>query len=115
MSQELLEKYIQTGNVSALNDLLHSNPELSIVKTSHYISPLMLSCYYKKPEISDIILKYVPDPDIYEFSAIGKFKSVANIVYNHPELIHTFSDDGKTPADMAAEKGFSDIARILGE
>jgi len=28
MSQELLEKYIQTGNDTALRDLLHSNPEL---------------------------------------------------------------------------------------
>ena len=87
MSHELLEKYIQTGNDTALSDLMHSNPELAIVKTSHHISPLMLSCYYKKPEI---LLEAGSD-------------------------LKARTDDGKTPADMATEQGFGDIARILAE
>jgi ankyrin repeat protein len=113
MSRELLEKYIESGNDSGLAALLLSNPELAMLKTSHQVSPLMLSCYYKKPSISNIILGYIPDPDIYESSALGKFDSVANIVYKHPELINTFSDDGFTPLGLACFFGHEEIARYL--
>jgi len=113
MSQELLEKYIQSGDAAALADLLHSNPELATIKTSQKVSPLMLSCYYRQGEISTIILQYVPDPDIYESSAVGKFDSLANIVYKHPDLINTFSDDGFTPLGLACFFGHEEIARYL--
>jgi ankyrin repeat protein len=113
MSQELLEKYIKTGNAIALTDLLNSNPDLALGKTSHEVSALLLSCYYKKPEISSLILNYVPDPDIYESSAVGKFDSVANIIYKHPELINTFSDDGFTPLGLACFFEHEEIVRYL--
>jgi ankyrin repeat protein len=113
MSRELLEKYIQTGDDPALVKLLNTNPELAVVKTSQNLSPLMLACYHKKPEICAVILKYIPDVDIYESSAIGKFNSLANIVYKNPELINTFSDDGFTPLGLACFFGHEDIARFL--
>lgn len=62
MSQDLLEEYIQTGNAHELNALLTTNPSLATQKTSQQISPLMLTCYFKKPELSDIIIKYAGNP-----------------------------------------------------
>jgi ankyrin repeat protein len=113
MSLELLEKYIKTGDAAALSDLLESNPGLVKVKTTQLISPLMLSCYYKNPELSDIILKYVPEPDIHEAAACGMFKSLAKIVYSDPELINTFSEDGFTPLGLASFFEHEDTARYL--
>jgi ankyrin repeat protein len=113
MSQELLEEYIQTGNTTAVSDLLGSNPRLATIKTSHNISPLMLSCYYNKPEISAIILEYAGEPDIYEASATGKFDSVANLIYKNKDQINTFSEDGFTPLGLACFFGHEEIARYL--
>ena len=109
----LVEEYIQTGNNSALAELLNMMPELALGKTSLNVSPLLLSCYYKKPEISDTILKFVKDPDIYESAAVGKFDCLASNVYLHPDLINTFSDDGFTPLGLACYFGHEEAARYL--
>ena len=113
MSLELLEEYIQTGNASGITELLKANASLAKLKTSHQISPLMLSCYYKKPDISKIILTYSGEPDIYEAAAVGKFDSIANIIYQHPEYVNTFSEDGFTPLGLACYFGNYEIARYL--
>ena len=42
----LVEEYIQTGNNTALKQLLDLKPGLAHVKTSLNVSPLLLSCYY---------------------------------------------------------------------
>lgn len=113
MSLDLLEEYIETGNASALNDLLGANPSLAFKQTSSKVSPLMLTCYYKKPELATIILKYVQDISIFEACAVGKFDSVAHLIYLNPTVVDEFSDDGFTPLGLAAYFGHEDITRYL--
>jgi len=72
MDQYLLEEYIQTGNAIELYALLNSNSKLATQKTSLQISPVMLCCYYKKPELANIILKHVPTISIFKAAALGK-------------------------------------------
>ena len=66
MSLEKLEQYITTADVAELNVLLTQNPELAIAETSHKVSPLMLSCYYKKPEVTALLLKFVSEINIFK-------------------------------------------------
>lgn len=113
MDQDLLEEYIVTGNAIELYALLNSNPKLAIQKTSQQISPLLLCCYYKKPELADIILKHVPEVSIFEAAALGKNDHITNIVAENPGLIHEFSDDGFTPLSLAAYFGNEDVVRNL--
>lgn len=113
MSQDLLEEYIQTGNAHELNALLTANPSLATQKTSQQISPLMLTCYYKKPELSDIIIKYVPELSIFEASALGKCPLIENALSRNSELLNEFSDDGFTPLSLAAYFGNEDVTRYL--
>ncbi|HQS51226.1 MAG: hypothetical protein B7X86_02335 [Sphingobacteriales bacterium 17-39-43] len=113
MDQDLLEEYIVTGNAIELYALLNSNPKLAIQKTSQQISPVLLCCYYKKPELADIILKHVPEISIFEAAALGKNDHITNIVAENPGLVHEFSDDGFTPLSLAAYFGNEDIVRIL--
>ncbi|WP_207422707.1 ankyrin repeat domain-containing protein [Desertivirga brevis] len=110
---ELIEEYIRAGNTDALNDLLRTYPHLATAKTSFNASPLMLSCYCKRPKISALLLTYIKDLTIYEASAVGKFDSVANIIYYRPDLINTFSDDGFTPLGLACYFGNEEVARYL--
>ncbi|WP_423148175.1 ankyrin repeat domain-containing protein [Rubrolithibacter danxiaensis] len=113
MSIWLLEEYIQTGNSEELANLLTANPELATTTTSLQVSPLMLSCYYKKPEISKILLRFTGEPDIFEAAAVGKFDTIASLAYNHPELINTFSVDGFTPLGLACFFEHEEVARYL--
>lgn len=112
-STALLEEYIQSGNGAALSELLRMRPQLAATNTSFNVSPLMLACYYKKPPIAAIILRYVKDLSIFEASAVGKFDSVANIIYHRPDLINSFSEDGFTPLGLASYFGKEDVARYL--
>lgn len=113
MSQYLLEEYIEKGNSKELIDLLASNPALAMQKTSHQVSPLMLCCYFKKPDLIRIVSEYVLDLSIFEASALGRSELVEKIVAADPELIHGFSDDGFTTLGLASYFGNEDVVRFL--
>jgi uncharacterized protein len=113
MDQDLLEELIVTGNAIELYALLNSNPKLAIQKTSQQISPLMLCCYYKKPELADIIIKHVPEINIFEASALGKNDFIINALSENPALVHEFSEDGFTPLSLASYFGNEDVVRSL--
>ena len=111
--QNPLEEYIQSGNTDELNMLLVRQPELVYQKTSHMISPLMLSCYYKNNEISGLLLKYIPEINLFEAAAIGKFDVVAHLLYKEPENINNYSEDGFTALGLAAYFGHEEVTRYL--
>jgi ankyrin repeat protein len=113
MSVELLEQYITEADLPGLNNLLTQNPALATQITSHKVSPLMLSCYYKKPEVTKLLLKFVEEIDLFEASAAGKFDVVAHIVFNHPDAVNLYADDGFTPLGLACYFGQSEVARYL--
>ena len=113
MSVEKLELYITTADLNSLEDLLTQNPALAKTRTSHQVSPLMLSCYYKKPEVTDILLKHLDEINLFEASAAGKFDVVAHLVYSHPDAINFYAEDGFTPLGLACYFGQYEIARYL--
>lgn len=113
MSLVLLEEYIQSGNTVALTELLRNNPKLAQQPTSHQVSPLMLSCYYKKPETTKILLDHLPDITIFEAASINKLDIVAKHLHENPELINDFSEDGFTALGLASYFGNEDVTRYL--
>jgi ankyrin repeat protein len=113
MSVEQLEQFITDGDLTGLNNLLTQNPNLATSTTSHKVSPLMLSCYYKKPEVTALLLKYVEDLNLFEASAAGKFDVVAHLVFNYPDALNDYADDGFTPLGLACYFGHFEVARYL--
>jgi ankyrin repeat protein len=113
MSVEQLEQFITSGDVNSLDALLQQNPALAKTRTSHHVSPLMLSCYYKKTDITAILLKYLDEVNLFEASAAGKFDVVAHLVYTHPEAINFYAEDGFTPLGLACYFGRYEIAHYL--
>lgn len=116
MSTDQLEKfenYITTGNLMGLNTLLSQCPELVKKPTSHHISPLMLSCYYKKPEVTAFLMKYVDEVNLFEAVAAGKFDVAAHLVYTYPDAVNYYAEDGFTPLGLACYFGQYEIARYL--
>lgn len=113
MSTEQLEQYIINSDLIGLNTLLTQNPSLATVRTSHNVSPLMLSCYYKKPEVTAFLLKFLDDINLFEAAASGKFDAVAHLIYTHPDAIDACAEDGFTPLGLACYFGQFEVARYL--
>ena len=113
MSIEKLELYITNADLDNLDALLSENPGLVKGRTSHEVSPVMLSCYYKKPDVTALLLKYLDDINLFEAAAAGKFDEVANLVYTHPEALNFYAEDGFTPLGLACYFGHYEIARYL--
>jgi len=113
MSVELLERCITDADLPGLNDLLTQDPALATQMTSHKVSPLMLSCYYKRPEVTALLLKYVDAISLFEAAAAGKFDVVAHLVFNHPDAVNLYADDGFTPLGLACYFGQFEVARYL--
>jgi ankyrin repeat protein len=113
MSIELLEEYIAGGDLAGIGALLQQNPQLAKTRTSHNVSPLMLSCYYKKPEVTAMLLKHTDDLTLFEACAAGKFDVVAHLLYSRPDAVNEYAEDGFTPLGLACYFGQYEVARYL--
>jgi len=113
MNIDKLEEYIAIADLQGINALLGSNPALAKATTSHDISPLMLSCYFKKPDVTALLLKFIDEVNLFEASAAGKLDVVAYIINNHPDSVNDFAPDGFTPLGLACYFGQTEIARYL--
>ena len=113
MSTEQLEQYITNNDLAGLATLLTQEPALATAITSHKVSPLMLSCYYKKPEITALLLKCVNDISLFEAAAAGQFDVVAHQEFTHPEAVNSYAADGFTALGLACYFGQFEIARYL--
>jgi len=113
MSIERLEEYIASADLDSINTLLGRDPALATQKTSLKVSPLMLSCYYKKPEVTGLLLNYVNDISLFEAAAAGKFDTVAHLVTINPNTLDDYTEDGFTALGLACYFGQFDVARYL--
>jgi ankyrin repeat protein len=108
-----LESLIENSQLAEIIELLTEKPKLASQTTSHQISPVMLACYYKKPEIAEAIAEFVSEFNIFDACAVGKFDDVTLLIFKDPQLINSFSVDGFTPLGLACYFGHEDIARFL--
>ncbi|KLT65531.1 ankyrin repeat domain-containing protein [Pedobacter sp. BMA] len=113
MSITQLEEYIETGNLQAVKAILVQNPRLANTNTSHNISPLLLACYYKKQAIADVIAEFTDDLTLFEACAVGKFDAATLLIFQKPDSLNEFSEDGFTPLGLACYFGHEDLARFL--
>lgn len=113
MNTDKLEELIAAGDIGGLTTLLQDNRELAKAPTSLGVSPLMLSCYYKKPQVSAVLLKFVDEVTLFEAAAVGKFDVVAYIIGTHADSVNDFAPDGFTPLGLACYFGHAEVARFL--
>lgn len=113
MSLSVIEEYIETGNFHDLDLLLSRDPDLIKQNTSHNISPLLLACYYNKPQIVQTLLKYVTSLTIHEACAAGLFRHVQLMIEHKEDVIEEMSTQGFTPLGIASHFGKEDIVRLL--
>lgn len=113
MSITQLEEQIEAGNLEAVKEILVQNPRLADTGTSHNISPLLLACYYKKQDIADLIAEFTNHLTLFEACAVGKFDTATLLIFQNPNTINQFSDDGFTPLGLACYFGHEELAKFL--
>ncbi|WP_421943084.1 ankyrin repeat domain-containing protein [Pedobacter sp.] len=113
MSIGLLEENIEAGNLQAVKELLIQNPSLANTNTSHNISPLLLACYYKKQEIANLIAEFIDNLTLFEACAVGKYDAASMLIFQNPDSINQFSEDGFTPLGLACYFGHEELAKFL--
>lgn len=113
MQQDLLEELIISSDKEGIRKLLSENPSLIDGNTSHGVSPLMLSCFFSKPDATLVILEFKKELTMFEASSVGKFDEVAHQIYQKPDELNDFSEDGFTSLGLACYFGKEEVARYL--
>lgn len=113
MHINVLEQYIETGNFRDLEHLLNQDASLLKSKTSHDVSPLLLACYYNKPQIVQVILKYTTSITVHEACAVGLLQHLEMMIDHKPDIVEEWSSNGFTPLGIATHFNKEDIVRLL--
>lgn len=108
-----LETLIENNQLDEIVALLSQKPQLATQTTSHQISPMLLACYYKKMDIANAIAEFMPELNIFDACAIGKFDEVTLLIFKDPRAVNEYSADGFTPLGLACYFGHEEIARFL--
>lgn len=113
MPYNYIEELIADADEDSLKAYISKNPNSLKEKTSFDVSPLMLSCYYNKPAVTQLLLNINPEIDFFEACATNKFDIVANNIFQHPEIVNQYYDNGYTGLGLATYFGNEEIAKYL--
>ena len=113
MSLSILEEYIESGNSRDLDLLLTGNPDLILEKTSHGISPLLLACYFHKPQIIRVLLQHNQGLNIHEAVAAGLISYIEEMIKQMPKVVNEISTHGYSALALATHFNKEDTVRLL--
>jgi uncharacterized protein len=104
---------VKDGNAARVRQMLDADPELAVVRAESGESALLLSIYYGKDEVRDLLLaRHVP-LDIFEAAAAGVRATVDEWLKEDSELLSAISHDGFTPLHLAAFFGRIPVVELL--
>ncbi len=104
---------VRNGDQGKVVDLLNEDNTLASERADNGDSPLMLSLYYGRKQITSIILSRNPDINFFEAVALGAIAEVRQFIRDQPELLQAYSLDGFTGLHLAVFFGHEEIAALL--
>src|SRR5690606_14780095 len=113
MSLSILEQYIESGNSRDLDLLLTNNPDLILEETSHGISPLLLACYFHKPQIIRVLLQHNQGLNIHEAVAAGVNNYIEAMIKQLPTVVNEISTHSYSALALATHFNKEEAVRIL--
>jgi len=103
------------GRADQVKTMLDARPELVTAKTTGGVSAILLSVYYRHPEIAEIFLAHGAKLSMAEACATGKVDRVAEFLKDNPGSANDRSPDGFPVLGMAIFFGRPEAARMLIE
>ncbi len=108
-----LFKAIESGDTEDVRGLLDEDPALAGARNKDGASALLLSTYYRRKPIADLLLERGATPDIFDASALGLRDRVEAILRSGRALVRAYSHDGWTPLHLAAHFGRLDVMKAI--
>lgn len=115
MSNETFLNMIKSGDQTAVQAQLSTNPNLANSKSSEGLSAVLLAMYYGQPAIAKLIVAAGATLNIFEAAAVGASGRVRELVERQSELVNAVAPDGFQPLGLAAFFGHEDVAAYLVE
>lgn len=108
-----LFKAIEAGETDTVRSLLDEDARLIDVRNKDGLGALVVSTYYRKTPIVELLLSRGVKPDVFEASALGMTDRVEDLVRKDRTLVGKYSPDGWTALHLASHFGKEDVMRAL--
>lgn len=108
-------KAIDAADVGVLTGLLEQDNSLASSRSNDGMSAVLFSLYINKPEITELLLSYEPELDIYDLSALGGAGQISILLATDPKSVHEYSGDGFNALHVACYFGHADVVQLLLE
>ncbi len=110
---EILEA-VKNGDITKVQSLLKSDPDLINAKTDNQIPLVLLATYQRNLRLLEVILSNTNyELSIFEAAALGVNERVQELLNNQSDLINATSPDGFSPLGLACFFGHADTVKLL--
>src|SRR5438874_1903834 len=103
---------IKGGDGAAVERLLETDRGLVDARDQEGLSPILAALYRGRSEIAVAILRRGPKLNVFEAATAGDLARL-ELLMKHRADPSIRNNEGKTPQDIAAERGHADVARAL--
>jgi len=106
---------VRSGDLSQLASLLDADPSLLSARNESGASAFLMSIYFGRRDVRDLLLSRGFQMDLAEASAAGNLQRVRYFVEADPSTASSFSADGFPVFALACFFGHLDTARYLAD
>lgn len=106
---------IQNNDVEQITKLLQSDPESAYALTDAGVSVLMMSIYFQRITITELLLQNINKITFFEACALGDAETVAKRLDEDPQQIYENSVDGFSGIGLASFFGNEMVVALLIE
>lgn len=113
MTRDEVFKAIDVADAKSLTDILEKDKSLASCRSNDGMSAVLFSLYINRPEITELLLSFKPDLDIYDLAALGGAAQISAMIAANPKIIHEYNGTGFTALHIASYFGYEDIVMLL--
>jgi uncharacterized protein len=113
LNPEEIFEALKDNDIDKVDDFLSKNPQLINTRAENGETLFLLTVYYGRKEIRELLLQKGYLPDHFEAAASGNLARIKELLEDNRDLVNTFSEDGFTPLGLAAFFGHLEIVRYL--
>lgn len=104
---------IRAGNMSAVQSILDSDPQLASATDDSGLPAITVAIYHRQPDIVKLLEGRGAALDVFSASMAGRNDQVKQALATDPAAVNSFSADGWTPLHLAAFFGCTDCVLTL--
>jgi ankyrin repeat protein len=106
---------VKAGDAGRVRQLLDADPALVNARDDTGDSALLVSLYYRRPDVTALLLKGEPRVNFFEAAALGNIARMWDLLKHYPELVTSYSHDGFSALHLAAFFGHAEVVELLLE